>query len=177
MDPDKTRLLFGPYAPPPLKVGDRVMCLYRDVEVVIFDWSLAPIPWPLCYVVGTRAAGKGLLVEDELARAIRHESALALEYWWGVCGKTVNKWRHALGVGRTDSQGSQRLIRRAALDGLNARRRSTPVRLWAPEELALLGKLPDAELARLIGRSITAVAKMRCQNAPAVIPPRVPASG
>jgi hypothetical protein len=158
-----------------VKVGDRAMCLYRDTEVVIFDWSMAPIPWPCCYVFGTRAAGQGLLVEDELARAIRHESAMAVEYWWGISRKTVNKWRHALGVGRTDSEGSHRLIRQAALNGLNARRRrSSPVRLWTDEELGLLARLSDIEVSRITGRSVNAVAKMRGQMNPAFVSPVVP---
>jgi hypothetical protein len=32
--PDKVRLLFGPYEPPPLRKGDRASCLYRDADVV-----------------------------------------------------------------------------------------------------------------------------------------------
>jgi hypothetical protein len=35
------------------------------------------------------------LVDDELARAVRHESALAIRYWWGVGTKTVVWWRRA----------------------------------------------------------------------------------
>ena len=72
-DEDHVRLLYGPYTPPALKVGDKAMCLYRDAEVVIYDWSIARIPWPLCYHAGTRAFGKGLLVDEELARAVRLE--------------------------------------------------------------------------------------------------------
>jgi hypothetical protein len=49
---DKVRLLFGPYTPPAVKVDDRASCLYRDAEVAVFDWSLGPIPWPGCYVLG-----------------------------------------------------------------------------------------------------------------------------
>jgi hypothetical protein len=72
-DEDHVRLLYGPYTPPALKVGDKVMCLYRDAEVVIYHWSIARIPWPLCYHAETRAFGKGLLVDEELARAVRLE--------------------------------------------------------------------------------------------------------
>jgi hypothetical protein len=164
-DPDKIKLLFGPYKPPPLKVGDRAFCLFRDAEVVIYDWSLAPIPWPLCYIPGKRSGGKGLLVEEELARAIRHESSLAIQQWWGVSRGTVRRWRGALGIGRMDAEGSRRLIHQAALGGLNARhpQRWPEVRLWTAEELALVGKLPDAQVAYWTGRSLDAVSKMRQQ--------------
>ena len=37
--------------------------------------------------------GWGLLVEEELACAIRGKSATALEYWWGVSCRTVSLWR------------------------------------------------------------------------------------
>src|SRR5215467_1429818 len=148
MSTDKTRLLFAPYRPPALKVGDRTFCLYRDAEVVVYDWSLAPVPWPLCYQAGNRGSGKGLLVDDELARAIRHESALAVQHWWGVCQKTVCKWRAALGVSRTDAEGSRRLIHQAARTGLQARRKrpAGEIRLWTAAEIELLGVLPDEEV-------------------------------
>ncbi len=101
----KTKLWFGPYRTPRLKVGQRTTCLYRDTDLVIFGWTAARIPLPRCYVAGTRAAGQGLLVNEELARAIRCESAAAIRHWWGVCGATVTKWRRTLGIGRTGSEG------------------------------------------------------------------------
>jgi hypothetical protein len=165
MGADKTQLLFAPYQPPALKVGDRIFCVYRDAEVVVYDWSIAPFPWPLCYQAGKCGAGKGLLVDDELARAIRHESAMAVQYWWGVCQKTVCKWRAALGICRTDAEGSRRLIHQAAQNGLQARRNGTAgeIRLWTAAELALLGLLPDAEVAHRTGRTYHAVRIMRSQ--------------
>jgi hypothetical protein len=165
MNADKAKLLFAPYQPPALKVGDRVFCLYRDAEAVVYDWSLAPIPWPLCYQAGNRGSGKGLLVDDELARAIRHESALAVQSWWGVCQKTVCKWRAALGICRMDAEGSRHLIHQAAQNGLNARRTGAAgeIRLWTAAELALLGTLPDAEVAFRTGRTYHAVRMMRGQ--------------
>jgi hypothetical protein len=155
--------LFGPYKTPALRVGDHTMCLFRDAEVVVYDWSMAPIPWPLCYHAGTRAAGKGILVEEELERAIRHESAMAVSHWWGVSMSTVVKWRAALGIGRMDTEGSRRLIRDTALGGLNARRKSRwpEVKLWTADELALLETLPDEEVARQTGRTVSAVVHMR----------------
>jgi hypothetical protein len=163
MNTDKTALLFGPYRPPPLQVGERHWCLLRRAEVVVYDWSLAPTPWPLCYHAETRARGKGLLIEDELARAIRHESATAVAHWWGISRATLRNWRAAFGVGRMDTEGSRRLIHGNALDALNARHkhRWPEVRLWTGAELGLLEKLPDAEVSRITGRTPQAVAVMR----------------
>ncbi len=160
---DKTALLFGPYKPPAVKVRDRAWCLFRNREVTVYDWSIGPIPWPLCYFAGTRAAGKGFLVEDELARAIHHESALAVAHWWGTCYGTVIKWRAGLGVKRMDAEGSRRIIHDAALTNLNGRRKHSPrkVRIWTDEELLWLETLPEEEVAERTGRTLKAVQTMR----------------
>jgi hypothetical protein len=71
---ERLKLLHGPYTAPPLQRGDRAVCLFRDAEVVITGWSDATVPWPRCRLRGTRG-GSGLLVDEELARAVRHESA------------------------------------------------------------------------------------------------------
>jgi hypothetical protein len=42
--------------------------------------------------VGVRG-GSGLLVDEELLRAIRSESSSAIQYWWGVTMETV--WQAA----------------------------------------------------------------------------------
>ncbi len=119
-DPDRVKLLFGPYNPPPLRRGDRATCLFRDCEVVITSWTDAPIPWPRCRAVHHRRGGPGLLVDEELARAIRHESAAAVMHWWGVGVRVVWQWRKALGVGRTDNEGTPRLIQGSAEKGAEA---------------------------------------------------------
>jgi hypothetical protein len=82
---ERVKLLFGPYKPPPIKRGDRAFCLYRDRLVVVTGWSDAPISWPLCRGLDP-PGGRGLLVDDELAHAVRHESALAIRHWWGSVG-------------------------------------------------------------------------------------------
>jgi transposase-like protein len=114
--------------------------------VVIYDWTMAPIPRPLCYHAEPCGAGKGILVEEELARAVRQESAMAIAHWWGICRATVRKWRQTFSVGRMDAEGSRRLIHNASLGGLNARRKYAPqaVRLWTDEEIECLRALPDA---------------------------------
>jgi hypothetical protein len=107
-DPDKVKLLHGPYRTRRLRRGDRAQCLYRDKLVIVTGLSAGRIPWPLCKPPGR--AHPGLLVEDELARAIRCESVLALRYWWGVSPSVGHKWRRPLGVGR-HNEGSLRLYR------------------------------------------------------------------
>ena len=162
---ERIKLLFDPYKPPALNVGDRAFCLYRDAEVIVYDWSLATVSWPLCYQANRRGVGKGILVDDELARAIRHESVMAIQYWWGVSQKTVCKWRAALGIRRLDAEGSRRLIHQAALEALNARRNRAAgeIRLWTAAELALLETLPDVEVVCRTGRTYHGVRSMRRQ--------------
>jgi hypothetical protein len=130
--------LPGPVTTPAAHTGSG-SSTFRSVEVVIYDWTIGPISWPLRYHAETRAFGKGILVEDELARAIRHESATVLAHWWGVCGATVRKWRRAFGIHRTATEGSRQLIHQTAIGALNARhkRKSGDIRLWTDEELGM----------------------------------------
>src|SRR5262245_13993257 len=108
---DRVKLLFGPYTPPSLARGDRANCFYRDREIVITGWSDAPISWPRGYApAGRYARGTGLLIDEAMARAIRHESLQAVSYWWRVGKSTVAKWRKALGVTRTNNEGTNRLV-------------------------------------------------------------------
>src|SRR5262245_28524800 len=97
---DKTALIAGPYQPPALSRGDRATCLFRDCEVVVTSWTDAPISWPRCHAVGTHRGGSGLLVTEELVRAIRTESAAAIAYHFGVCANTIWRWRGVFGVER-----------------------------------------------------------------------------
>jgi hypothetical protein len=156
--------------------------------VVITGRSDARIPWPRCRREGTHGGGSGLLVDEELARAIRLESSLALQHWFSVNYSVVCRWRKALGVERLN-EGSAKLRHRlnvkigARQRGKRLppeqveRRRQTakalglrPVqrpggRPWTAEELAELGTVPDGELAARIGRTETAVRVMRMRQA------------
>jgi hypothetical protein len=173
-----------------LRRGDRTQCLLRDADVVVTNWSDARLSWPRRRTIGHRG-GSRLLVEDELARAIKSESALAVGYWWGVTGSMVCLWRRALEVeGRAGTPGSQRLIQAAAERGAEAmkahefteaeRKAKSKIAFelnlvrnlasgyqeptWGPEDLALLGTMSDAELALLLGRRETAVRMVRTRR-------------
>jgi hypothetical protein len=50
------------------------------------------------------------VIYKDLAKAIRHESGVAICYWWGVTGQTVSKWRKAMKVCAV-TQGTSRLKR------------------------------------------------------------------
>jgi hypothetical protein len=126
--------------------------------------------------------GSGLLVNEELARAVRHESAAAVMFWWAASMGAVCRWRKAMGVTRTGNEGTARLVRAAAELGAAElrgqalppdqveRRRRTAIDkglgrnlvtgyqgpLWTAQEIALLGTLPDAEVARRTGRTPSA---------------------
>ena len=182
---DRVKLLAGPYTPPKLHKGQRAFCLLRDCDVVITGWSDARISWPRCRAIGARG-GSGLLVDDELARAIRTESAVALKYWWGIGTHGVWNWRKVLGVSKVNNPGTNRLVVVAAKKGAKAiqarewtveereasRRRSIQLNLgqykklcnqaewWSKQELALLGKMPDKEVAKRIGRTTFPTARI-----------------
>jgi hypothetical protein len=160
---DRVKLLFGPYRAQPLSRGDRTFCLLRDCPVVISGWTAAPIPWPRCHCDSRPGEGLGsrwgLLVDEELLRAIRHESVTAVAYWWGVSTATVVRWRRVFGVKPRENEGTYRLRCSAIQATMDAR--PAGGRLWTAEELALVGALPDAEVGRCTGRTRDAVAKKR----------------
>ncbi len=81
--PAACRLLHGPCQAPPLRVGDRETCLVRDSLCAVTGWSVGRIPWPMGVPVGGRSRPT-FIVTEELARAIRDESAFAVRYWFGV---------------------------------------------------------------------------------------------
>jgi hypothetical protein len=115
---ERARQLFGPYQAPPLKRGDRATCLFRDCEVVIIGWTDAPIRWPRCRALdNSRGGGWSLLVDEELARAVRHEAAAAVSYWWGASKTAVQNCRRALGASGLDTEGSRELHRKVGCEG------------------------------------------------------------
>src|SRR4051794_26521332 len=91
---DRVKLRFGPYPAPRFSYGDVVFC-ERVGEVILCGLSSGRIPWPLCRCGKVKA----IALVGKLVDAVREESALAVQYWWGVGPSTVWKWRKALGVG------------------------------------------------------------------------------
>jgi hypothetical protein len=118
---DRTRLLHGPYVPPPLGKGDRAFCLYRDSDVVVTGWTAASLSWPRCRALHHRG-GSGLLVTTELRRAILSELAAALQDWLEVGTKAVCAWRKAFDVSHTGTSCSRRLHRAASEKGADRTR-------------------------------------------------------
>jgi hypothetical protein len=182
--PDQGRLRHGPYDPPALRVGDRADCLMRGA-VVVTSWTDARILWPRCKRQGK--SHPSLLLHDELARAVRAEAVEAVRYWWGVSNGVVHRWRRLLSVTRTNNPGTHRLVRANAQAGGHAAKtkewteverqakRETAQRLdlgrhpkpgyhgprWTTAQMRLLGKLPDAEVAARIERTVGAVRQKR----------------
>jgi hypothetical protein len=172
--------LSRPYRPPRAPVGSRLSCLARACECVVTGWTAAPIPWPKGIPVGGTGA-PSIIITEELARAVRLESGQAVRYWWGVSEKPIWRWRKALGVTRQNNPGTAALYklgqeaaaasqrgkrlppeqveRRTALERGLARnlRPGYHGPRWTQEQLALLGTLPDGEVAVLVGRSVTGV--------------------
>jgi hypothetical protein len=177
VDLEQVKLLFGPYKAPALQRGDKAFSHVRDYPVVIVGWSDARISWPRCRPLDPPRLGTGLLIDDELARAIQHEAALAVSYWWGPHVSTVHHWRKVLGVTRKNNEGTHRLVLGTITktlaarfgDGRSGHRGSSPfpargrTAVWTPEEMALLGAFSDAEVAQRTGRSQPAVLKKREQ--------------
>src|SRR5262245_24677003 len=73
-------LLHDPYHPPAVRKVDRVTCHIHG-SAVVTGWSDAPLSWPRCRPLGAHGSGHGLFVDEELARAVRCESALAVRFW------------------------------------------------------------------------------------------------
>ncbi len=154
-------LLFGPYRAPKLRRGQRATCYYRDGDVVITTWSDAPITWPRCHRLHV-GGPPGLLVDDELARAVKSEAGVAVAYWWGVNYDLVKRWRRSLAVTRRNNPGSCRVKLNCVLAANRARKHATDdFHLWTNQEIALLGTASDKKIAKRIGRSYSTVQSIR----------------
>jgi hypothetical protein len=172
--------LIGTYTAPAIRMGERVMCLYRDSDCVVASWSNGRISWPRVRALET-VGGSGLWVNEELEKAIRTESAAALRCWFGIGAHAVWNWRKAFGVnGCATTPGSRRAIRVAAVKGAAAikardwtdeeldrmadaaKQRGTPATGgWTTAQVKLLGTDCDKAIARRIGKTVGAVTVKR----------------
>jgi len=103
-DSERYKLLYGPYAPPKCRVGDKLPCEYRGHEVTVRGMSDAPIQWPST----RRRRNHSPILCGDLIRAVQRESEMAVAHHWGVRTELVWKWRCALGVPAM-TPGSRRL--------------------------------------------------------------------
>ena len=126
---EQTRLLNGPYRAPSVRVGGKVVCLIKG-EVVVTSWIDGLVSWPRCRPLNVPRGHPSLLVNEELARAIRSEAASSVMHWWGVSEGVVWRWRKALGVDKRNNPGSNRLVRAAAEEGASA----VAEKEWTAEE-------------------------------------------
>jgi hypothetical protein len=78
-DRKRFKLLHGPYKPPRCWLGKKLFCKVRG-WVPVRRISAGRIPWPETSVVHSRA----FILIDDLVKAVRHESAIAICHWWGV---------------------------------------------------------------------------------------------
>lgn len=103
-DPDRFKLLFGPYGAPLFEYGQVVRDEVRG-DVEICGMTGARIPWP----VGKIGSAKSLVVYAGPAAAVWCESNVAVCSRWGITPQTVSKWRKALGVGPV-TEGTRELM-------------------------------------------------------------------
>jgi len=92
VDPEKVKLLYGPYTPPRTRRGRFLPCELRGT-VKVGGYSAGPIPWP------KKWRTRSLILCGDLVRAVQQESALAVAHHWAVCAEIVSRWRRALEVG------------------------------------------------------------------------------
>jgi hypothetical protein len=138
--PDASKPRFGPYLTPVFAVGAVVECEIRGL-VSIIGLSDSPIRWPIGEANGERQ----LVVYKALARAVRLETPAIVAACFGVPLEVAESWRKHCQRPRTRKKQTHA---------------SLPVP-WKREEDELLVRLSLSEVARLTGRTITAVRKRR----------------
>ena len=89
IDSERFKLLYGPYEVPKCKLGEKLLCEYRDREVTVKGMTDGLIQWPSTF----RGKRRSPIVCGDLVRAIRTESEMAVAHHWGVRNATVWKWR------------------------------------------------------------------------------------
>jgi hypothetical protein len=177
-------VLRSTYNPPAVRIGQRVFCRVRHKWCRVTSFTDAPISWPRGQPVKQRGGG-GLIVDATLERAIRTESAEALEHFFGVTGGVVWRWRKAFGIPRAGTPGSAARVAESSAKGAAAmkskewtadeldRKSKLSKRLglkpggrwavggWTDEQRALLGTDDDEVIAARVGRTKGAVQAKR----------------
>lgn len=180
-DEERYKLLFGPYKSPKVKIGDEMTDAIRG-PVVVGTWSKGRIPWPCIRTAGRSA----FVLTGDLVEAVKNESSLAIQYWWGVSPSTVHRWRKTLGTDQYN-EGTLRLHREwkpekiSAADARRGQRKGASPesrakmtakirargfyqhsqRVWNKEEESILGTMPDPAAAEKLGRTLKAVGMWR----------------
>ncbi|MBV9469359.1 MAG: helix-turn-helix transcriptional regulator [Abitibacteriaceae bacterium] len=121
-----------------------------------------------------------------MLEAVKHESSLAVQHWWGVSPSTVHRWRKVLGSDQYN-EGTLRLHREwkpekiSAADAKRGQRKGASPesrakmtanirargyyhlgqRGWTKAEEALLGTMSDPAAAIKLGRTLKAVGMWR----------------
>lgn len=125
------QLQFGPYKTPRFKFGDTVTCELRGA-ISITGFSDGRIPWPIGRPMDTPRL-RTIVLYGALVDAVWNESSSALCYWFGVSTTTVTKWRHTLGVPRSNP-GSSKLWSRSAQGAAGKKARAVAVKVLTSDE-------------------------------------------
>lgn len=108
-------LIGAPYFAPACELGDWIEDVTAGL-VQVNGFSDAPFRWPYRKTRGQSS----IVVDAELSRAIRLESKLAIEFWWGLSTQTARVLRRKLSVPRYTA-GTVELTK--AIDGCPAGKR------------------------------------------------------
>jgi hypothetical protein len=113
--------------------------------------TAARIPWPTC----RRGKGRAIILCADLIDAVRRESSIAVQYWWGVGRETVWRWRKALGV-EARTEGTRAIMRDYAKEPrMNAVRAKAWAKARDPERCAKIaaamrGRSPPPNLLKAL---------------------------
>jgi hypothetical protein len=125
-------LLFGPYRTPLCRAGGVLACAVRG-RVVVRGLSDAPMPWPVEVSPAQRGGRAAPVVCGGLLKALRRESSVAVQHWFGLSEGTVARWRRALGVPRA-THGTARLYRQNALRTFSRPKVRAEALAWTDEK-------------------------------------------